>query len=354
MRVGITGHNGFIGYFLKTYLEFFTDMTPVEKTPSDDFTDVDFVVHLAEKNRGDSNEVYRNNRTTCKQLIRALKDTDTRLIYGSSIHYEDDDIFGLYRRENENEFLENLKDPMIIRIPNVFGPFCKPNYNSFVATFCHSLINEESIDVSDSEVTLIYVENLVERITSMIEDYDIYGPVHTFSGDVNTTVQRVYKKLIEFKQSYLEKLTVPDLSDSFDLNLFNTFRSYLSKDQRLFRVKDFIDDRGRLSELAKSKGQSQVFYSTTKPGIVRGEHFHTSKIERFCVIGGTASIKIRRLGFKEIDEYVVSHEDFSVIDMPVYCTHNIKNVGTDELFCVFWMDQIIYDGKDGDTFHLKV
>jgi len=351
VKVGITGHRGFIGGFFKNYLEHFTDFIPLEKEPSDDFSDVEVVVHFAEKNRGDDNEVYSANRDSCHNLIESLKGTGIRLIYASSTHQEDDNLYGLYRRENVKDFKDNIKNVNVIQIPNVFGPFCKPNYNSFVATFCDKVIKGKQLDITDNKVNLIYVEDLCIAISNIIESGGC-GDISILS--TTKTVKEIYNKVKYFKHMYLDNLTIPEIDNDFDLNLFNTFRSYIKYEDRAFTVKSFIDDRGRLSELLKSKTQGQVFFSTTKPGVVRGNHFHRKRIERFCVLQGRGLIEIRKIDSDEVIKYEVDGNDYKVIDMPIYHTHSLKNIGQDELICAFWMNDILDENDIDDSKFLMV
>ena len=354
MRVGITGHRGFIGNFLKNYLEHFTHYTPVDKEPVDDFSDVDVVVHLAEKNKGDDKEVYDSNRKSCQNLITSIwkssKNEDIHLIYASSIHQDDNGCYGLYRRQNVTDFVSNIKKFTAIRIPNVFGPFCNPNYNSFIATFCDKIIRGEEINVNDNNVDLIYVEDLCEEIHQLFSTNN--GEI--IISSTPKSVKEVYDKLMKFKKMYLDENVIPKLNDVFDLNLFNTFRSYINHEDKSFKVKNFLDERGRLSELLKSKTQGQVFFSTTNSGFVRGNHFHRKRIERFCVLKGKALIEMRKVGTDEINRYEIDGDDYKVIDMPIYYTHSLKNIGDEELICAFWMNDILGEAEVDDTKFLAV
>ena len=350
MRVGITGYKGFIGSFFKNYLEHFTHHTPVSKEPLDNFSDVSVVVHFAEKNRGNEGEVYNSNRKSCKNLIESMGQKNIRLIYASSIHQNDNTLYGLYRRENITDFKRNIKDVNVVQIPNVFGPFCKPNYNSFIATFCDKIIKEEDINIGESSVNLIYVEEVCKRISSILKESsdDIVLPC------VTKTVKTIYDKLIYFKSMYIDKNTIPKIENEFELDLFNTFRSYIPNEKRLFKVKKFIDERGRLSELLKSKIQGQMFFSTTKPDFVRGRHFHRKRIERFCILEGQALIKMRRVGTDDIIEYKVDGEDYVVFDTPIFYTHSLENIGDSDLIAVFWMNDILDENEIDDSKFLSV
>ena len=236
-------------------------------------------------------------------------------------------------------------------IPNVFGPFCRPRYNSVVATFCHLLNNgEEPVIQADNAVPLIYVLDLVELMRKIV-----LGPTDNHAGEIQVppgatiTVSRLLSMLMEHRDSYVRTGVVPALSAGFEVALFNTFRSYIDPTNRLVKLKVNRDDRGYLCETVKSHAGGQTFFSVTKPGITRGNHYHLRKIERFTVVQGEAVIKLRRIGTEEIHEYHVTGSAPSFVDMPVLCTHNITNVGSAELLTLFWSNEM-FDPADPDTY----
>ncbi len=271
------------------------------------------------------------------------------IIYTSSTHENDDDLYGKWRRENNKMFSNWAKDFKSIKLPNIFGPFCKPNYNSFIATFCDKILKNEKLQVNNNKVNLLYVENLCSQIYEVIKK-----DKPNISYDKTVSVKYVYDTLLKFKQEYLNENKIPKYKNEFELNLFNTFRSYLNKDNRLLNVDNYNDDRGRLSELVISKTQGQIFFSTTKPGIVRGNHFHTKRIERFCILEGEALIEMRKIGTNKIIKYKIKGTDNKVIDTPIYYTHNLKNIGDTNLVCCFWMNDILKEQKIDDTIFEKV
>jgi UDP-2-acetamido-2,6-beta-L-arabino-hexul-4-ose reductase len=236
-----------------------------------------------------------------------------------------------------------------LRIPNVFGPFCKPNYNSFIATFCDIISKGESPEIiNNTTVNLIYVNDVVEEFKNCIE-----GESKPFKT-TEIGVSDVAELLTYFNNCYFDDGRIPDLNNDFDRNLFNTFISYIPTDKRLLKTELHNDERGSLTELVKvDSSEGQVFFSTTNKGYVRGQHFHIRKFERFCVVDGKAVIRIRKMGSDKVCEYKVSGEDIKVIDMPVLHTHNLENVGQRQLTTVFWISEI-YDDKNPDTFFEEV
>jgi UDP-2-acetamido-2,6-beta-L-arabino-hexul-4-ose reductase len=235
-------------------------------------------------------------------------------------------------------------------IPNVFGPFGLPNYNSVVATFCYKLTHDETpkIDV-DGELKLIYVGELANKIIDEIRRGESNPEVivpHTGESKVSA----ILAKLQDYKAQYLEKGIIPQLENRFDINLFNTFRSYIDL-KNFFPVKftKHTDPRGSFVEVIRLNVGGQVSFSTTVPGITRGNHFHTRKIERFAVIKGKALIQLRRIGTDEVLNFELDGNEPAYVDMPVWYTHNIKNTGEEELYTIFWINEF-YEPEDADTF----
>ena len=315
--IGINGSYGFIGYHLWVYLNYKCDDVEVIrlsknlKNDLDNLKKCDVIIHMAEKNRGNVKELYKNNKKSAKHLTEMLDKVNhkARIIYTSSTHEDDNDLYGLWRREN-NEMFNNWASKSYsssftsLKLPNIFGPFCKPNYNSFIATFCDKIIKGKKLQINDNKVNLLYIDNLchqIYKIATYIKKYDT-----KIRHDKIVGVKYIYDTLLRFKQEYLNENKIPKCKDEFEINLFNTFRSYLEKDNRLLNIDNYNDDRGRLAELVISKNQGQIFFSTTKPGIVRGNHFHTRRIERFCILEGEALVKMRKVGTDKIIEYKIN------------------------------------------------
>ena len=356
MTVGINGY-GFIGYHLWVYLNYKCDDVDVirlSRNLEDDLDNLgkcDVVIHMAEKNRGYPSQLYKDNKKSAKHLTEMLDKVGNKptIIYTSSTHEDDDDLYGKWRRENNEMFSNWTNDFKSIKLPNIFGPFCKPLYNSFIATFCYKILKDEELQVNDNKINLLYVEDLCSQIYKVIK-----GDEDRIFYNNTVSVRYIYNTLLRFKKEYLKENKIPKYEDELELNLFNTFRSYLEGNDRLLNVDNYNDDRGRLSELIISKNQGQIFFSTTKPGIIRGNHFHTRRIERFCVLEGEASVKMRKINTDEIIEYKIKGTDNKVIDMPVYYTHNLENIGNTELICCFWMNDILKEQKIDDTYFEKV
>ena len=239
-------------------------------------------------------------------------------------------------------------------IPNVFGPFGNPYYNSVIATFCHQLVNNEKHEIHvDGLLNLIYINELVEVFYNAIK-----GNIKENPFLVNHTsekkVTEILKILESYKEQYFENHTFPNLNNSFEIALFNTFRCFFDfKKHYPVLLNQHTDKRGSFVETIKMEIGGQVSFSTTKPGIIRGNHYHTRKIERFIVIKGEALIQLRRIGTKEIIEYKLSGEKPAFVDMPIWYTHNIKNIGNTDLYTIFWINEF-FNVNDPDTYYEKV
>ncbi|MDA7855548.1 NAD-dependent epimerase/dehydratase family protein, partial [Cyclobacteriaceae bacterium] len=235
-------------------------------------------------------------------------------------------------------------------IPNVFGPFGRPFYNSVIATFCHQIARGKipKIDV-DGDLKLIYVGELVEKIIHVIRDNDNTHELlipHTAEAKIS----EILVKLKYFQNLYQEKGEIPAIQNDFELKLFNTYRCYM--DIASYFPKKFIqhlDARGGFVEIARHGIRGQTSFSTSKPGITRGNHFHTRKVERFAVIKGKALIQLRRIGTNELHDFYLNGDKSAYVDMPIWYTHSIKNIGDDILYTIFWINEP-FDANDPDTY----
>ena len=373
IKVGITGQAGFIGTHLFNFLnlkkdEFllipFLDEYFDSKGQLEEFVrSCDCIVHLAAMNRHHEPAlIYETNLNLVKQLIDAIESSDCKphVLFSSSTQEERDNLYGKSKHEGRL-----LLEEWAIRsgarftgliIPNVFGPFGRPFYNSVVATFSYQLLHNEKprIDVN-GQMKLIYVQELVSEIYQMIINPPVervfnYKLPHTSEYNV----AEILELLEYYKNSYEDQGIFPDLSDPFKRNLFNTFVCYQDiASYYPVKLKLNTDHRGSFVETVKLNNGGQVSFSTTKSGITRGNHFHTRKSERFAVIKGNALIQLRRIGTDEVLNFNLSGEEPAYVDMPIWYTHNITNTGTDDLYTIFWISEF-YDPNDPDTFFEKV
>ncbi|MER3318198.1 MAG: NAD-dependent epimerase/dehydratase family protein [Allomuricauda sp.] len=375
-KIGITGQAGFIGNHLYTTLSlredvelvnfersYFEDMDMLSKFVSE----CDSIVHLAAMNRHEDPQViYDTNLKLVEDLITACEKSNAtpHIIFSSSSQELKDNLYGQSKREGKEKFMAWAAKTggkfSSLTIPNVFGPFGRPNYNSVVATFCHKVANnEEPTILNDGEVGLIYVNDLVQIFIDTI-----FGNKQSLSLNNNSfeveikpnhyvKVSRILELLNGFKSNYMEKGIFPNLEDHFEKSLFNTFRCYIPESHYPVKYTKHTDPRGSFVEIARTQTSGQFSFSTTVPGITRGNHFHTRKAERFAVISGKARIQLRKIGTDEVINYDLDGKEPAYVDMPIWYTHNITNTGEDELITLFWINEP-YDPEDADTYFENV
>lgn len=371
IKVGITGQAGFMGTHLYNYLGLKDDINRVnfedafffEKQRLENFVkSCDVIVHLAAMNRHDDPQViYDTNISLVKKLISSCERTNSQpyIIFSSSTQEERNNLYGKSKQDGR-KLLENWArkhnsgfSGMVI--PNVFGPFGMPNYNSVIATFCHKLTHGETPEIHvDGNLKLIYINELVDEFYQQILKSGKgkilkYVVPHTSERKVS----EILTILMKFKEEYLGKGVIPNLDDQFELSLFNTYRCYIDSSHFPFHYVKHTDDRGSFVEIMRANTSGQFSFSTTKPGITRGNHFHTRKVERFAVIKGRAAIQLRKIGTDKKITYELNGDEPSYVDMPVWYTHNITNIGSEELITLFWINEP-YNPDDPDTYCQEV
>ena len=367
IKVGITGQSGFIGTHLYNFLglkkeyfiripfsdDYFQNQNKLEEFVSQ----CDAIVHLAAVNRhNDPETIYNTNIELVKKLIAAFENTGSKphVLFSSSIQEERDNIFGKSKREGRELFAAwSEKNNALFTglvIPNVFGPFGNPFYNSVVATFSHQLTHnaEPSIEV-DAQLKIVYINDLISTIHDVIRN-KISSKFWAVPYHAEVRVSEILEKLKKFKSMYFENGIFPDLDDQFEKNLFNTFLCYMDIEKHFpANLRMSTDNRGSFVETIKLTSGGQVSFSTTKSGVTRGNHFHTRKAERFAVIKGKALIKLRRIGTDKVMEFELDGNQPAYVDMPVWHVHNITNVGNDDLYTIFWINEF-FNPEDPDTY----
>ncbi|MBS1446839.1 MAG: SDR family oxidoreductase [Odoribacter sp.] len=372
LRIGITGQPGFVGTYLYNALGL--NLDKYERIPFEDifFSDevklrsfvrqCDVIVHLAAMNRHpDPQVIYATNLRLVRLLIAAMEaeKVTPHVLFSSSTQEERDNEYGKSKREGRQLLEEwaqrNGTSFTGMVVPNVYGPFGRPNYNSFIATFCYKLTHGEKPQVlQDSKVRLIYVGSLAEHIISKINEVaELKEPRverDEVPYDFEKTVTEILSLFETYKSLYFERGFIPFLKDRNEVNLFNTFRCYIDV-AKYFPVKleAHADPRGVFVETIKLGVGGQVSFSTTVPGVTRGNHYHTRKIERFTVIRGKARIQLRKIGTDKVYNFDLDGSQPSYVDMPIWYTHNITNTGKEELYTQFWISEW-YDPGDGDTY----
>jgi UDP-2-acetamido-2,6-beta-L-arabino-hexul-4-ose reductase len=368
-KILITGAKGFVGRNLSVQLQelgkyelYLFDQDDPEENLTSYLQKADVIFHLAGVNRPvDNSEFAKVNTGLTERIISFLKEKNLhpKIVFSSSIQAELDNPYGLSKRNAENVLIDFSMETgtavRVYRLSNVFGKWCRPNYNSVVATFCYNIANALPIQVNnpESEVKLIYIDDIVSGFISHIEEestafagFDYVNPVFT------VTLKTLSEKLYSFR-SMRETLVLPDYSDLLTKYLYTTYLSYLPEDEFSYKLNSHCDERGNLTELIKSSQFGQIFVSTTKPGITRGNHYHHTKVEKFCVIKGKGRINFRKIDGEKVISYDVTGGQIEMVDIPPGYTHNIENTGDEEMIVLFWSNEMFSKDKP-DTYFLKV
>lgn len=363
----VTGASGFIGKNLCVQLEQNKELTILRfdrKSTTDDLkkliTKADFVFHLAGVNRPkDESDFNVGNRDLTDTVITLIKETGRKIpiLITSSTQAELENPYGKSKKAAEKAVADfgKLTDTptYIYRLPNVFGKWCKPNYNSVVATFCHNISHDLDITINDPNavLTLVYIDDVVKDFLLAMDGTKTVaddGFCH-IPREFTITLQSLADKLNAFKK-IPESLIVPDLKDTFDRFLYATYLSYFDQKKFGYNLDMKSDQRGWLAEIIKSEHSGQTLVSRTKPGFTRGNHWHHTKIEKFLVIEGQAEIIFNDLNSGQTFTYKVNGEELRVIDIPVGYVHSIKNVGETDLLTIIWADEI-FDPENPDTYY---
>mgnify|MGYP001217218672 CR=1 FL=1 len=380
MKVLITGANGFIGKNLQAELQnisqgktaVYAIKSPLEILPYDIDTDpvllrqytaqADFVFHLAGVNRPiEQSEFMEGNFGFTSVLLEELEQSRNKcpVMLSSSIQAELDNPYGASKKAGEEllfDYSQRTGAPVLVyRFPNVFGKWCRPNYNSAVATFCHNIAHDLPIQVNDASVlmNLVYIDDVVaELIRALGGKPNREGTYCKVAVEHKIELGVVVDLIYSFKESR-KSLQVPDLGDPFTKKLYSTYLSYLPEDGFSYPLKMHIDNRGSFTEFLKSPERGQVSVNISKPGITKGNHWHHTKNEKFLVVSGTGVIRLRKIDQEKIYEYLVSGEKPEVVDIPVGYTHNIENLGTTDMVTIMWVNEI-FDPEKPDTYFEKV
>lgn len=362
MKILVTGAKGFIGKNLISHLNKeenieITEFDVGDKLEDLDIKSYDYIFHLAGINRPKDVSEFNVNSDLTQQLVELLKSNNckTPLMISSSTQAELDNEYGKSKKRAEDYLIKNYPPAIIYRFHNVFGKWCRPNYNSVVATFCHNIANDLDIQINDpkSEVELVYIDDICETLVK-----DMYGKIK-HKDNINYIEPR---KIINLKdlsdliysfKDCMGSIYTPKTGDPFVKKLFATFVSYLPLEKMIQDANMHIDDRGAFSELVKTLDSGQFSVSYSKPGVIRGNHYHHTKMERFIVIKGKAKIKFRHVITNEEHEYNVDDSKLQIVTIPVGYTHSIENVGDDEMILFLWCNEI-FEENHPDTYAEEV
>jgi UDP-2-acetamido-2,6-beta-L-arabino-hexul-4-ose reductase len=368
MNVLVTGSNGFIAKNLIVSLNTMPNIT-IFKSFKEDSVDklkemiknVDFIFHLAGVNRPkESNEFYEGNNEFTQNLVNIIESLDKKIpiLLTSSKQVGNGSDYAKSKKASE-EIIEhyskkNSVNCFIYRLPNIFGKWCKPNYNSVVATWCYNICRGFDIQVNDENVLLElnYIGDVVHSFLDrlyMNQSSELYYSVDNI---YKKTLGEIKELLFQFKNSR-ETLLIPNIAKGFERVLYATYLSYLPDDKFSYKLSGYKDNRGTFYEILKTLESGQLGISTTKPGITRGNHYHHTKNEKFLVLKGKALIELRNIYNDKKVQYNVSGENLEIVEMIPGYTHNITNIGDEEMVLLIWANEN-YDPKKPDTRFLEV
>ncbi|MDB4609506.1 NAD-dependent epimerase/dehydratase family protein [Verrucomicrobia bacterium] len=368
MKILITGAKGFVGRNLCLFLNAQDELqfTTIARDDSEQalrtgLKECDLVFHLAGVNRPkEDNEFQQGNEDFTKRLCDILLQEGSKpiVVFASSIQAERNNPYGRSKRAAE-KVIEDCCSEMggnavIFRFKNMFGKWCKPNYNSVTATFCHNIANGLPIEISnkDFELELIYIDEVIQSLLSVIDDPPKGCEFRDGPRSFRITLGNLAERIKGYHASR-ETLRLADFGDDFNRFLYSTYLSYLDGPDFGYSLKQRNDPRGSLAEFVKSESAGQIFVSRTKPGIIRGNHFHHTKTEKFLVLEGQAVIRFRRFGENEVIEHKVDGRDYRVLDIPPGYTHSIENVGQGDMVTLFWASET-FDPERPDTYFEEV
>ncbi|MBA4084740.1 MAG: capsule biosynthesis protein CapF [Kytococcus sp.] len=350
MKILLTGARGFLGWHTRLRLHALTDheVVPVGREEWADLPSLvygaDAVIHIAGVNRAASHDEVRDgNVALARDLATAVSGSSAplRIVYANSIQAGNGSPYGTGKEEAAHVLADAAASAggsfVDVLLPNIFGEHGRPRYNSFVATFVHATVAGEDVTINDNQVGLLHVQDAAQSlIDGLVTDAPSISPEAETHG-----VQEVWDLLQEFHTSYVPSGEIPDLSTKFRIDLFNTYRTALFPEHYPITLVPHADARGAFVETVRCRGgEGQTSFSTTVPGITRGEHYHLHKIERFAVIRGKGTMELRKMFTDEVVTFEADGDAPVAVDMPVGWVHNITNTGDDVLFTQFWSHEL--------------
>ena len=382
MKILVTGAKGFVGRNLVSQLHNIQDgkarnygisgenLTIYEYDMDSDPSELeiyckqaDFVFNLAGVNRPkDESEFMKGNFGFASTLLDMLKKYNNAcpVMISSSIQAAQDNPYGESKRAGEQLMFDYSKETgakvLVYRFPNVFGKWCRPNYNSAVATFCNNIAHDLPIRVNDSSVVmnLVYIDDVVDELISALKGQEHRKGEYCGVSVVHTITLGGIVELIKSFRQMPDTLAVPDLGDAFIKKLYSTYLSYLPKENFCYPLRMNVDERGSFTEIIRTADRGQFSVNISKPGITKGQHWHHTKNEKFVVVSGHGLIQLRKIGTEEVINFEVSGEKMEVVEMIPGYTHNIINLSdTEDLVTFMWCNEC-FDPERPDTYFEKV
>jgi UDP-2-acetamido-2,6-beta-L-arabino-hexul-4-ose reductase len=368
MKILITGAEGFIAKNLIELLKRanYTDLLLFHKETSENVLETfiqnaDFIFHLAGVNRPKSAyEFYEGNTDLTAKIIALIKKRNRTIpiLFTSSTQAMSDNDYGKSKHSAEI-LIQNYSNEVgasayIYRLPNVFGKWGKPDYNSVISTWCHNITRDIPIQINNPSkmLDLVYIGDVVSHFLNQLNNHTLTCDYYDIRPTYQKSLGEISQLLEQFKVSR-NNLLIPKVGQGFERALYATYLSYLPENAFSYELKGHKDDRGTFYEILKTVDSGQFSLSTTKPGITRGNHYHNTKNEKFLVVKGKALIELRNIYSDEVIRYYVSDETMEVVEMVVGYTHNITNIGDTEMILLIWANEM-FDSKKPDTNFLAV
>lgn len=370
MKVLITGSNGFVGKNLLVHLrEINIEYDTYTRSDSagslvEKVINADFIIHLAGVNRPDNEAEFKEVNTALTEEIATIlanNSLQTPIVYSSSSQAVSDNPYGNSKRLGEDALnklsIANGNLVLNYRLPNVFGKWCKPNYNSAVATFCYNIINDLPIKINNPEsmINLVYIDDVVREFVRVIKCFEKKEPINTDCSVAplySISVGDLAEQLSRFKESKLNHI-VERVGTDLTRALYSTYISYFKPEDFNYSLKKHEDPRGVFVEMLKTKDSGQFSYFSAHPGITRGGHYHHSKNEKFLVIKGKARFGFRHIITNEHYELITDGSSPQIVETVPGWSHDVTNIGTDEMFVMLWANEI-FDQNNPDTINFKV
>lgn len=322
----------------------------------------DFVFHLAGINRPqDPAEYMTGNYGFTAELLAKLEQQNNTcpVMISSSVQVERGNPYGNSKLAGEEALRRHGQQSgakvLIYRFPNLFGKWCRPNYNSVIATFCHNIANGLPIQINDpnAEFRFAYIDDVVSELIGALQGKEHRdGEFCYVPENYTATVGQLADKIGSFR-ACRSSLGVPDMSDAFTVKLYATYLSYLPQDEFSYPLKMNVDARGSFTEIIRTEDRGQFSVNISKPGITKGNHWHHSKNEKFLVVSGQGAIRFRKIGSEEVISYYVSGDKLEVVDIPTGYTHSIENLGDTDMVTFMWASECFNPDKP-DTYYLEV
>jgi UDP-2-acetamido-2,6-beta-L-arabino-hexul-4-ose reductase len=369
MKILVTGANGFVGKNLiaelnnRGYKEIYKFDIDTDKSLLDEYVkNCEFVFHLAGVNRPiDEKEFMEGNFGFTSELLDLLKKYNNKapILITSSIQAERDNPYGNSKKAGEELLFDYSYETggkaLVYRLPNLFGKWSRPNYNTVVATYCYNIARDLDIQMNNAEVelTLCYIDDVLDEFIRALEnnptkknEYCSVPVIHQIKlGDLADRIKK-------FKDSR-NNLSISNMEDALTKKLYSTYLSFLPENSFSYDLKMNCDNRGSFTEFIRTPDRGQVSVNVAKPGITKGNHWHHTKNEKFMVVSGEGVIRFRRIDSEEIIEYIVNGDKLEVVDIPTGYTHSIVNIGENDLVTIMWVNEA-FNPEKPDTYFLEV